>query len=114
VPREKPKIAAALAMAGEFLGNRIIITDTGSNPRLQNSGPVPKAMIHAVKSVITSPYVVAGGIMSEKELRDVYSSGGDIAQIGTAFEDPASALRKVKLFSKIAKEEGHKKIKPMR
>ena len=114
VPREKPKIAAALAMAGEFLGNRIIITDTGSNPRLQNSGPVPKAMIRAVKSVITSPYVVAGGIMSVQELKDVYSSGGDVAQIGTAFEDPAKAHRTVQLFSKITKEEGAKKIKSMR
>jgi phosphoglycerol geranylgeranyltransferase len=56
VPREKPKIAAALAMAGEFLGNRIIITDTGSNPKLQESGPVPKEMIRAVSSsVINSP-----------------------------------------------------------
>lgn len=111
VPREKPKIAAALAMAGEFLGNRMIITDTGSNPRQQNSGPVPKEMIRAVRSVISSPYVVAGGIMTENELREVFSSGGDIAQIGTAFEDPAKAMKKATLFAKITKEEGRRKLK---
>ena len=38
VPREKPMIAAALAIAGEFMGNRIIITDTGSNPQAQGTG----------------------------------------------------------------------------
>ncbi len=114
VPREKPKIAAALAMAGEFLGNRLIITDAGSNPGLQGSGPVPKEMIRAVSSVITCPYIVAGGIMNASELKDVYKSGGDIAQIGTAFEDPAKAYKTVQAFSKIAKEEGRLKRKEMR
>jgi phosphoglycerol geranylgeranyltransferase len=111
VPREKPRIAAALAMSGEFLGNRFIITDTGSNPRLQGYGPVPKEMIRAVKSVISVPYIVAGGIMTGEELKGAYSSGGDIAQIGTAFEDPSKAYKRVLVFSKIAKEEGLKKKK---
>ncbi|MDE1871420.1 MAG: geranylgeranylglyceryl/heptaprenylglyceryl phosphate synthase [Candidatus Micrarchaeota archaeon] len=114
VPREKPKIAAALAMSGEFLGNRFIITDTGSNPKLQGSGPVPREMIKAVKSVISVPYIVAGGITTVDELRGVYSSGGDIAQIGTAFEDTAKAYKRAMLFSKIAKEEGRKKKLLMR
>jgi phosphoglycerol geranylgeranyltransferase len=82
--------------------------------KASGSGPVPKEMIRAVSSSISSPYVVAGGIMTEQDLRDVYSSGGDIAQIGTAFEDQAKALKKVQLFSKIAKEEGAKKKKLMR
>jgi phosphoglycerol geranylgeranyltransferase len=111
VPREKPKIAAALAMSGEFLGNRFVITDTGSNPSLQGSGPVPKEMIRAVKSVTSVPYIVAGGIMTIDHLKDAYSSGGDIAQIGTAFEDSAKAYKKALLFSKITKEEGLKKKK---
>ncbi|MGI0100579.1 MAG: geranylgeranylglyceryl/heptaprenylglyceryl phosphate synthase [Candidatus Micrarchaeaceae archaeon] len=110
VPREKPKIAAALAMSGEFLGNRFIITDTGSNPRMQGQGPVPPDMIRAVKSVISVPYIVAGGIMTGDELRITYRSGADIAQVGTAFEDKSKAYRNALLFSKIAKEEGKKKL----
>ncbi len=109
VPREKPKIAAALAMSGEYLGNRFIITDTGSNPRLQGYGPVPKEMIRTVRSVISVPYIVAGGIMTVDELKDAYSSGGDIAQIGTAFEDASKAYKRALLFSKVTKEEGLKK-----
>jgi len=114
VPREKPRIAAALAMAGEFLGNRFIITDTGSNPRLQGFGPVPNDMINAVKAVTTVPYIVAGGIMTTDELASVYSSGGDIVQIGTAFEDPAKAYKRVLAFSKVTREQGLKKKKLMR
>jgi len=111
VPREKPKIAAALAIAGQYLGNRFIITDTGSNPRLQGFGPVPKDMIRAVKHVTSVPYIVAGGIMNIQELKDVYSSGGDIAQIGTAFEDPSKSYKTILAFAKIAREEGLKKKK---
>jgi phosphoglycerol geranylgeranyltransferase len=106
VPREKPKIAAALAMSGEFLGNRIIITDTGSNPRAYGYGPVPKEMIRAVRSAIDVPYVVAGGIMTTEELKEAYRAGGDITQVGTAFEDPQKAYKRALLFSKVAKEEG--------
>lgn len=114
VPREKPKIAAALAMAGEFLGNRFIITDTGSNPRLQGQGPVPKEMVRAVKSVISVPYIVAGGIMTIDDLKAAYSSGGDITQVGTAFEDTGKSFKTISSFAKVTKEEGLKKKKMSR
>ncbi len=112
VPREKPKIAAALALTGQYLGYRMILTDTGSNPQMQRAGPIPSEMIRAVKSVIDVPYIVAGGIRTPQQLRDVYKSGGDIAQIGTAFEDHGNTVyKKAVAFSKIAKEEGAKKLK---
>jgi phosphoglycerol geranylgeranyltransferase len=111
VPREKPKIAANLALAGEYLGNRLIIIDTGSNPRIQHSGPAPREMLSAVKHEISVPLVAAGGIISEADVRNAYRGGADIIQVGTAFESTNAALKKAQLFSKIAKEEGAKKIK---
>ncbi|MGC8479017.1 MAG: geranylgeranylglyceryl/heptaprenylglyceryl phosphate synthase [Candidatus Micrarchaeia archaeon] len=111
VPREKPKIAANLALAGEYLGNRLIIVDTGSNPRMQHSGPAPKEMLAAVKSEITVPLVAAGGIVTANDARNAFQGGADIIQIGTAFEGNAAAYKKAQLFSKIAKEEGAKKLK---
>lgn len=110
VPREKPKIAAALAMAGEYLGNRFILTDTGSNPKLQNSGPIPSDLIRAVRSAITVPYIVAGGISTGRELTEAYRSGADIVQVGTAFE-MGNAEKRAGLFAKVAKEEGLKKLR---
>jgi len=112
IPREKPKLAASLAMAGEFLGNRFILTDTGSNPKLQNSEHVPNAMIRAVKDAVTVPYIVGGGISSLQDLKDVYSSGADIVQIGTAFDqNPEKSYQAVQAFAKVAKEEGLKKLR---
>ncbi|MGC8571691.1 MAG: geranylgeranylglyceryl/heptaprenylglyceryl phosphate synthase [Candidatus Micrarchaeia archaeon] len=110
VPREKPKIATALALAGEYLGNRFILTDTGSNPSLQGYGPIPNDMIRAIKSTISVPYIVGGGITNVDDLRSIYKSGADIVQIGTAYEDAESALKTVQSFAKIVKEEGAKKL----
>ncbi len=110
VPREKPKIAAALATAGEYLGNRFIVTDAGSNPALQHSGPVPHIIIREVRKVISVPYIVAGGIRTASDLSAAYRAGADIVQIGTAIERSGNALKRARLFSKIALEEGRRKI----
>ncbi|MDE1846357.1 MAG: geranylgeranylglyceryl/heptaprenylglyceryl phosphate synthase [Candidatus Micrarchaeota archaeon] len=109
VPRVKPKIAAALANAGEFMGNRFILTDAGSNPQLQNLGPIPSEMISAVKKAITVPYIVGGGIKTPEQLRAVYKAGADIAQIGAVLEDSKDSKKIVSEFVKVAKEEGRKK-----
>ncbi|MGC8710641.1 MAG: geranylgeranylglyceryl/heptaprenylglyceryl phosphate synthase [Candidatus Micrarchaeia archaeon] len=111
VPREKPKIAAALAEAGEMLGNKFIVTDVGSNPALQHSGPVPVEMIKAVRESIEVPYIVAGGITTDDLLRQTLKAGADIVQIGTAIEQSENAKSKTELFAKVIKEEGLKKLK---
>ncbi len=111
VPREKPKIAVGLALAGEMLGNRFILTDVGSNPSLQNSGPVPPEMIRAVRSVIDVPYIVAGGIRSEKDIRIAVRSGADILQIGTAFEESSNIEKITKKFKEVIVEEAKRRNK---
>ncbi|MGC8479076.1 MAG: geranylgeranylglyceryl/heptaprenylglyceryl phosphate synthase [Candidatus Micrarchaeia archaeon] len=111
VPREKPMIAAALAMAGQYLGNRIIITDVGSNPQSQGQSSVPLDMIKAVSSSITVPYGIAGGIRDEDTIRSSIKAGAQILQIGTAIEKSKDAIEKSRFFSKIIKEEGLKKLR---
>lgn len=111
VPREKPKIASSLALAGEYLGNRFILTDAGSNPQLMRNGPVPPSIIKAVKDAISVPYIVAGGIKSVDSLRATIKSGADIVQIGTAIEQSSKARRQTEIFARIVKEEGMKKLR---
>ncbi len=113
IPREKPKIAAALALTGQYLGYRLIFTDTGSNPKLQGYGHVPSEMIAAVKSVIDVPYIVGGGITSPKELKEVLAAGADIATIGATFEGnaPEEVKKRARSFADVVKEEGEKKLK---
>ncbi len=110
VPREKEKVAAALALAGQYLGNKFILTDVGSNPQMMGSGPVPPKMIRTVKSTIDVPYIVAGGIMNEDNLRETIKAGADIVQIGTAIEQSEKAKKAAEHFAKIVKEEGKKKL----
>lgn len=109
VPREKPQIAASLALAGEFLGNRFILTDAGSNPQLQGSSSIPYDMIRAVKSAIDVPYILGGGVNSEESVRGSVRAGADIIQIGTAIEQSKSADSKTRLFSRAIKEEGRRR-----
>jgi phosphoglycerol geranylgeranyltransferase len=110
IPRAKPRIAAALANAGEYLGNRIIITDAGSNPQLQGFGPIPTSIISAVKNSITVPYIVAGGIRTTEQLRNAYRAGADIVQIGAVLEEKNGGTKVlVSKFAKVAKEEGKRR-----
>ena len=111
VPREKPKIAGALALAGEYLGNRFIVTDTGANPQLQGEGHIPLEMIKTVKSLISVPYIVGGGIRTVDDVKSVVKAGADAVQIGTAIEQNKKADSMAKLFSQAIKEEGAKKLK---
>ncbi len=111
VPREKPKRAASLALAGEYLGNRIIITDVGSNPQLQGNSGMPSEMIRAVKSIISVPYVVAGGMRTIEDVASAVRSGADAVQIGTAIEKSRNPRAQAALFSKAIHEEGLKKKK---
>ncbi len=112
VPREKPKIAAALALTGQYLGLRFILTDTGSNPKMQNSTHIPLEMVRAVKSAIDVPYIVGGGVTTPKELGNVIAAGADAVQVGTSFEGSAEdALKRTRAMAEVVKAEGAKRLK---
>ncbi|MBU0586200.1 geranylgeranylglyceryl/heptaprenylglyceryl phosphate synthase [Candidatus Micrarchaeota archaeon] len=100
IPREKPKIAAAMALGAQYMGFRFVITDAGSNPA---NGHVPLEMVKAVSSFIDIPYIVAGGIKTHEQAKDVIKAGADIIQVGTAFED-SNAVQKIKDFVKAVRE----------
>ena len=82
IPRNRPKIARFYGLAAEYLGFQLFITDAGS------AAPehVPLEMIREVAKEISIPYVVAGGIRTEEQARNVIKAGANIIQVGTAFE----------------------------
>lgn len=95
VPRWRPNIAAALALGGQYMGNRLILTDCGSASPL---GPIPVGIVKAVASVIDVPYIVAGGIRKIDEARDIVKAGADAIQIGTIMEKNKDVKGTVKKF----------------
>ncbi|MEM2949325.1 MAG: geranylgeranylglyceryl/heptaprenylglyceryl phosphate synthase [Candidatus Bilamarchaeaceae archaeon] len=83
IPRNRPKLAAAYALAAEYMGFDFFITDAGSNPA---EGPIPVEMVKAVASAININYIVAGGIRKPEEARRIAEAGADAIQVGTYLE----------------------------
>ncbi|VVB65922.1 Geranylgeranylglyceryl phosphate synthase [Candidatus Gugararchaeum adminiculabundum] len=106
VPRAKPQICAALALAGQYSGAHFVLTDVGSASKV---GPVPVEMVAAVAKTIDVPYIVAGGIRTPKEAGDIIAAGADAVQIGTVAEKSSDVRKTISEFVKAVKEEGRKK-----
>jgi phosphoglycerol geranylgeranyltransferase len=106
VPRNKPQIAAALALSAEMSGSRFVLTDTGSNPA---TGHMPLEMVTAVSKSITVPYIVGGGVRTPAEAAAVISAGAGAVQIGTALEKGGDLKKKVQGLAQAIHEAGKKK-----
>jgi phosphoglycerol geranylgeranyltransferase len=107
IPRDKPQIAAAVALAGEMMGSRYILTDAGSASKL---GPIPIEMVAAVAKTITVPYIVAGGVKTPEQARAIIAAGADIIQVGTAVEKGIDVKGVVAGLAKAMKSEGKKRV----
>lgn len=83
IPYAKKEIAAATALAGEQLGLSLFYLDGGSGA----DKPISKEMIETVKSAISSPLIVGGGIRTKADLETAWEAGADLVIIGTAFEN---------------------------
>ncbi len=101
IPRTKPKIAGGMALASQYSGCRIVITDAGSNP----FDHIPIEMVAAVAKTIDVPYIVAGGIRTVDDVKEIVNAGADVVQIGTAFENSNfdKVKEKVEQFKKVMK-----------
>ncbi len=111
IPRDRYDLAAATALAGEYMGAHFVITDSGSGA----PSPAPLKLISAVKSQLTIPYIYAGGCRTPKQARDIIKAGADAIQIGTAFEinngNKKRVARKVTAMVKAIKDAGKEKTK---
>ena len=83
VPYNKPELAAAHALAGQYLGMRFIYLEAGSGARR----PVPPEMTRVVKSYIDVPLIVGGGIKSRSQALAAASAGAGIIVTGNVIEN---------------------------
>ncbi|MHB1686475.1 MAG: phosphoglycerol geranylgeranyltransferase [Ignavibacteriaceae bacterium] len=83
VPRNKPEIAAATALAAEYLGMKLIYLEAGSGA----DKPVPNEMVKAVSGYCDVPVIVGGGIKSPQTAREKVENGAKIIVTGNFFED---------------------------
>ncbi len=83
IPSHKPEIAMATALAGAYIGNKIIYMDGGSGA--VNS--IPLKMIEKVSKSVNLPIIIGGGIRTKEQIESVFKAGATVVVIGTAFEN---------------------------
>ena len=102
IPDDKSDIAVATALAGQYLGMKMIYMDAGSGAK----NPIAQEMIGEVKSAIDIPLMVGGGIRDIDTLQGSLIAGADIAVVGNVLEQNPSLLKDFcKLVSDINKQE---------
>lgn len=81
------------SLAGEYLGKKLIYLEAGSGAKV----PTSLNIIKTVKSNLTVPLIVGGGIRNKKQIEDAFNGGADLVVIGTAFEKDPSFFNELKL-----------------
>lgn len=89
LPRSKDDIAVAHALAGYYLGMKLIYMDAGSGAHLA----IPETMIAAVKADVPLPMILGGGINTPDEAVRKAEAGADFVVTGNILENnPDSKL----------------------
>jgi phosphoglycerol geranylgeranyltransferase len=89
IPYNKPELAAAHALAGQYLGMRFIYLEGGSGAK----NPVPPDLIRVVRHNIDAPMIVGGGIRSREQALAAASAGADIIVTGNVVEESGMRRR---------------------
>jgi phosphoglycerol geranylgeranyltransferase len=79
LPRSKPGIAAAHALAAQYMGMKLVYLEAGSGATLS----VPAEMISLVKKWTDIPLIVGGGIRDAATVLEKLTAGADIIVTGT-------------------------------
>ena len=95
IPFEKPKIAAAYALAAQFLGMRFVYLEAGSGAK----SSVTPEMVKTVRKAFNGFLIVGGGIRDIKTATNLVKAGADALVIGTFLEKGGS----IKKLAEIAK-----------
>jgi phosphoglycerol geranylgeranyltransferase len=100
LPRNKPKIAAAHALAAQYMGMKLVYLEAGSGAL----HTVPNEMISTVRSIVEIPIVVGGGIRDAATAVEKIGAGADIIVTGnllqasggvSAMREIAAAIKKI-------------------
>jgi putative glycerol-1-phosphate prenyltransferase len=91
IPADKAEIAATTALAGQQLGLKYMYLDAGSGA----ATPVPVEMIRAVRTAITCPIFVGGGIRNEATAIAAWDAGANIVVVGNGLAADATLLDRI-------------------
>ncbi len=82
LPQENIENIVHTALAGQFMGAKLIYLEAGSGAKF----PLNPDVISEVKKAINIPLIVGGGIKTEAQKNAAYNAGADMIVMGTKFE----------------------------
>ncbi|HEV8289379.1 MAG TPA: geranylgeranylglyceryl/heptaprenylglyceryl phosphate synthase [Candidatus Norongarragalinales archaeon] len=84
IPRDRPDLAYACALAAKLMGAHVIVSDSGSGA----AEPAPIELVAGIAKACKNEvfYSYAGGVKNGEQAGDVIKAGAHAIQIGTAFE----------------------------
>lgn len=94
IPENKDDIVLATALAGEFLGMKLIYLEAGSGA----DKAIAPGLISKIKNNISIPLIVGGGIRTKDDVKKACEAGADIIVLGTVAE---KNIQKINSFSDI-------------
>ena len=96
LPYDKPEIAAVTALAGEYLGMKLIYIDGGSGAKKC----VSLEMIKKTKEIISIPLLIGGGIRTPQAANEIYLAGADMLVIGNGAEENRALITEIAAVKK--------------
>lgn len=93
IPRDHLSILKNTALAGKFLGHKLLYLDAGSGA----IHSVPTKMIQEIKS-LNLPIIVGGGVSDLQTINDMHEAGANIVVIGNKLEENIDFLLDIKSY----------------
>jgi phosphoglycerol geranylgeranyltransferase len=91
IPRAKPEIAVAHALAGQYFGMKYIYLEAGSGAQTA----VPAEMVRQVKENVTIPLIVGGGLRTHERVRETCDAGADFVVLGSIIERSPEEFKEI-------------------
>ncbi len=98
IPFNKPRIAAAYALAAKFLGMRFVYLEAGSGAKTS----VTPEMVQTVRVAFDGFLIVGGGIRDAETAKGLAEAGADALVIGT-FLERGGSLNKLRAMAEAIK-----------
>jgi phosphoglycerol geranylgeranyltransferase len=88
IPRDKPEIAMAHGLAGEYLGMKAVFLEAGSGAEKH----VPAGMVRAVSDYVSVPVIAGGGIRTPETAAELVRAGASFIVTGDIIERQGSEI----------------------
>jgi len=94
IPKDAFSIARKTAIAGKFLGHKLLYADAGSGAK----ECIGKKMIQLL-SQANAPLVIGGGIRSIEQIKNAHKAGANLVVIGNKIEENIDFLLDIKNYN---------------